>query len=91
MCDSVPRGAVDGVCWLSALFPRAAARRFGKPGRLERAPGGVFLLPELKTEILTTVQFQEELRRAARLDGRCAVENPLAAAVLHQAQATAAN
>ena len=39
-------------------------------------------MPELKTEILTAVQFQDELRRAARLDGRCGAEDPLAAAVL---------
>jgi|KBSMisStaDraftv2_1062788.scaffolds.fasta_scaffold1733597_1 hypothetical protein len=32
-------------------------------------------------DVLTATQFQEELRRAARLDAPCALENPLAEAV----------
>ena len=32
-------------------------------------------------DVLTTVQFQEELRRAARLDAPCVLEDPLAEAV----------
>ena len=39
-------------------------------------------MPEIKTEVLTAVQFEEELRRVARLDARCGTENPLGAAVL---------
>ena len=39
-------------------------------------------MSERTTEILTAFQFQEELRRVARLDARCVVENPLGAAVL---------
>ena len=37
---------------------------------------------ERTNEILTAAQFQEELRRVARLDARSVAENPLAAAVL---------
>ena len=33
------------------------------------------------TDVLTALQFQDELRRAARLDAPCVAENPLAAAV----------